>query len=84
MGKASNVKRKRREDDPADHIPDTCFRCSRCGRPWIKAQARWIKGDTLCFPCAEEFDMAVAKALYEAQEAEWLMQMERAKHARLN
>jgi uncharacterized Zn finger protein (UPF0148 family) len=83
MGKKS---RKKREQQGAEssHLPNGVSRCSKCGRPWLTEQMTPHKGDVLCFPCEEEFRMATFRAMDEVAEAERLIQMERAKHAKLN
>lgn len=77
MGRASNRK-KNRQPDP-DAIPSVCFRCSRCGRPWLREQASVIKGDALCFPCAEEFAEFALNARYQADRAAYQVAKEKAR-----
>ena len=42
------------------------------------------KGDVLCWPCEESFRLATFRAMEEVAEAERLIQMERAKFAKMN
>lgn len=84
MGKASSDKKRRREEDPADRLPNGVSRCSRCGRPWLTERMTPHRNDVLCQVCEEAFQMAVMQANYEVAEAERLIQVERAKHAKMN
>jgi hypothetical protein len=62
-----------------DALPPGCFRCDKCGRPWINEQAFAIKDDVLCFPCYESFQMAVMNALHQAQRDAYWATKEKAK-----
>jgi len=82
MGKKS--RKKRENTDGSSSLPPMCSRCSKCGRPWLTAQMTPRKGDVLCWPCEEQFQMALEQAAYEVAEAEYLMRTEAQKHARKN